>query len=73
MDIAQVWCVLLCDKVSFRMHWPSYADLRVNGTSLFDAYISFVYSWILVIQLGRMFSTKLFKLMPASAVVDSCL
>ncbi|XP_024357536.1 E3 SUMO-protein ligase SIZ2 isoform X3 [Physcomitrium patens] len=30
----QVWCVLLSDKVSFRMHWPSYADLRVNGISV---------------------------------------
>ncbi|XP_024382422.1 E3 SUMO-protein ligase SIZ1 isoform X3 [Physcomitrium patens] len=30
----QVWCVLLCDKVSFRMHWPSYADLRVNGMNV---------------------------------------
>ncbi|XP_024361682.1 E3 SUMO-protein ligase SIZ1 isoform X2 [Physcomitrium patens] len=27
----QVWCVLLSDNVSFRMHWPSFADLRVNG------------------------------------------
>lgn len=23
--------MLLNDKVSFRIHWPSYADLRVNG------------------------------------------
>ncbi|KAG0583950.1 hypothetical protein KC19_3G174400 [Ceratodon purpureus] len=30
----QVWCVLLSDKVSFRIHWPSYADLRVNGISV---------------------------------------
>ncbi|KAG0599443.1 hypothetical protein M758_12G152300 [Ceratodon purpureus] len=30
----QVWCVLLNDKVSFRIHWPSYADLRVNGVNV---------------------------------------
>ncbi|CAM6020685.1 unnamed protein product [Sphagnum balticum] len=27
----QVWCVLLNDKVPFRMHWPAYSDLRING------------------------------------------
>ncbi|XVE99354.1 hypothetical protein REPUB_Repub03eG0190900 [Reevesia pubescens] len=27
----QAWCVLLNDKVSFRMQWPQYADLHVNG------------------------------------------
>ncbi|XP_071698737.1 E3 SUMO-protein ligase SIZ1-like isoform X2 [Rutidosis leptorrhynchoides] len=27
----QVWCMLLNDKVSFRMQWPQYADLQVNG------------------------------------------
>lgn len=32
MDVFQVWCVLLSDKVSFRMHWPLSAVLRVNGT-----------------------------------------
>ncbi|CAM6097031.1 unnamed protein product [Calypogeia fissa] len=30
----QVWCVLLNDKVPFRIHWPAYADLRVNGVSV---------------------------------------
>ncbi|KAF5744685.1 E3 SUMO-protein ligase SIZ1 isoform X1 [Tripterygium wilfordii] len=27
----QAWCMLLNDKVSFRMHWPQYADLQING------------------------------------------
>ncbi|KAE8727651.1 E3 SUMO-protein ligase SIZ1 [Hibiscus syriacus] len=27
----QVGCLLLNDKVSFRMQWPQYADLQVNG------------------------------------------
>ncbi|KAL7085043.1 hypothetical protein ACP275_14G258300 [Erythranthe tilingii] len=27
----QAWCMLLNDKVTFRMHWPQYADLQVNG------------------------------------------
>ncbi|KAG4385812.1 hypothetical protein AAZX31_12G160400 [Glycine max] len=27
----QVWCMLLNDKVSFRMQWPQFADLKVNG------------------------------------------
>lgn len=27
----QVWCLLLNDKVSFRMQWPQHADLQVNG------------------------------------------
>ncbi|XP_044978733.1 E3 SUMO-protein ligase SIZ1-like [Hordeum vulgare subsp. vulgare] len=27
----QVWCMLLNDKVQFRMHWPQNADLQVNG------------------------------------------
>lgn len=26
--------MLLNDKVSFRMHWPSCPDLRINGTML---------------------------------------
>ncbi|KAH9289358.1 hypothetical protein KI387_033475, partial [Taxus chinensis] len=30
----QVWCILLNDKVPFRMHWPQNADLRVNGISI---------------------------------------
>ncbi|WVZ54980.1 hypothetical protein U9M48_005702 [Paspalum notatum var. saurae] len=28
---AQVWCILLNDKVPFRMHWPLNSDLQVNG------------------------------------------
>ncbi|PSR93024.1 E3 SUMO-protein like [Actinidia chinensis var. chinensis] len=27
----QAWCILLNDKVPFRMQWPLYADLKVNG------------------------------------------
>ncbi|KAJ7522680.1 hypothetical protein O6H91_18G022500 [Diphasiastrum complanatum] len=30
----QVWCILLNDKVPFRMHWPAYADVRVNGITV---------------------------------------
>ncbi|XP_010535588.1 PREDICTED: E3 SUMO-protein ligase SIZ1-like [Tarenaya hassleriana] len=27
----QAWCMLLNDKVQFRMQWPQYTDLQVNG------------------------------------------
>nr|POE57544.1 isoform 4 of e3 sumo-protein ligase siz1 [Quercus suber] len=27
----QAWCMLLNDKVPFRMQWPQFADLQVNG------------------------------------------
>ncbi|KAK8645406.1 hypothetical protein V6N13_119236 [Hibiscus sabdariffa] len=27
----QAWCMLLNDKVPFRMQWPQYADLQVNA------------------------------------------
>ncbi|CAM0874327.1 unnamed protein product [Alopecurus aequalis] len=27
----QVWCILLNDKVPFRMHWPLHSDMQVNG------------------------------------------
>ncbi|ESQ37481.1 hypothetical protein EUTSA_v10002397mg [Eutrema salsugineum] len=27
----QAWCMLLNDKVLFRIQWPQYADLQVNG------------------------------------------
>ncbi|OVA09898.1 zinc finger protein [Macleaya cordata] len=27
----QAWCMLLNDKVTFRMQWPQYSDLQVNG------------------------------------------
>ncbi|KAK4763333.1 hypothetical protein SAY86_009101 [Trapa natans] len=27
----QAWCMLLNDKVSFRMQWPQNADLQING------------------------------------------
>ncbi|KAL5711385.1 SUMO ligase siz1 [Ranunculus cassubicifolius] len=30
----QAWCVLLNDKVPFRMQWPQYADLQVNGVPI---------------------------------------
>ncbi|KAJ6803556.1 E3 SUMO-protein ligase SIZ1-like isoform X2 [Iris pallida] len=30
----QAWCILLNDKVPFRMHWPQHADLQVNGVPL---------------------------------------
>ncbi|XP_029125339.1 E3 SUMO-protein ligase SIZ1 isoform X1 [Cajanus cajan] len=27
----EAWCMLLNDKIPFRMQWPLYADLQVNG------------------------------------------
>ncbi|KAJ3676374.1 hypothetical protein LUZ60_003786 [Juncus effusus] len=30
----QVWCMLLNDKVQFRMQWPQFADLLINGISV---------------------------------------
>ncbi|XP_047091381.1 E3 SUMO-protein ligase SIZ2-like [Lolium rigidum] len=27
----QVWCILLDDKVPFRVHWPLQSDMQVNG------------------------------------------
>ncbi|KAL7199404.1 hypothetical protein ACSBR2_021643 [Camellia fascicularis] len=30
----QAWCMLLNDKVPFRMHWPQHAELQVNGMPL---------------------------------------
>ncbi|BFG22487.1 hypothetical protein CerSpe_087600 [Prunus speciosa] len=30
----QAWCMLLNDNVSFRMQWPQFADLQVNGMSV---------------------------------------
>nr|XP_043613532.1 E3 SUMO-protein ligase SIZ1-like isoform X2 [Erigeron canadensis] len=27
----QAWCILLNDNVPFRMQWPQYSDLKVNG------------------------------------------
>ncbi|KAG0519624.1 hypothetical protein BDA96_08G002700 [Sorghum bicolor] len=27
----QVWCILLSDKVPFRMQWPLHSDMQVNG------------------------------------------
>ncbi|KAF6150463.1 hypothetical protein GIB67_030264 [Kingdonia uniflora] len=27
----QAWCILLNDKVPFRMQWPQFTDLQVNG------------------------------------------
>lgn len=31
----QAWCMLLNDKVPFRMQWPQYTDLAVNGMLIF--------------------------------------
>ncbi|CAN1249507.1 E3 SUMO-protein ligase SIZ1 [Linum perenne] len=30
----QAWCMLFNDKVPFRMQWPQYADLQVNGNGV---------------------------------------
>ncbi|KAL8525498.1 hypothetical protein ACS0TY_014929 [Phlomoides rotata] len=30
----QAWCMLLNDKVTFRMQWPQHAELQVNGVSV---------------------------------------
>nr|ALE30149.1 SUMO E3 ligase [Dendrobium nobile] len=30
----QVWCILLNDKVQFRMQWPQHPDLQVNGVQI---------------------------------------
>ncbi|KAJ6793623.1 E3 SUMO-protein ligase SIZ1-like isoform X2 [Iris pallida] len=30
----QAWCILLNDKVPFRMQWPQHTDLQVNGVPL---------------------------------------
>ncbi|XP_078178890.1 DNA-binding protein with MIZ/SP-RING zinc finger, PHD-finger and SAP domain-containing protein [Carex rostrata] len=30
----QVWCMLINDKVQFRMHWPQHAELQVNGINV---------------------------------------
>lgn len=30
----QAWCILLNDEVPFRMQWPLFADLKVNGMQL---------------------------------------
>ncbi|XP_038894174.1 E3 SUMO-protein ligase SIZ1 isoform X1 [Benincasa hispida] len=30
----QAWCMLLNDKVPFRMQWPQYADLQINGLAV---------------------------------------
>lgn len=27
----QAWCILLNDSVQYRMQWPQYPDLKVNG------------------------------------------
>ncbi|XP_020204348.1 E3 SUMO-protein ligase SIZ1 isoform X2 [Cajanus cajan] len=29
--LSMAWCMLLNDKIPFRMQWPLYADLQVNG------------------------------------------
>ncbi|KAI4385501.1 hypothetical protein MLD38_003520 [Melastoma candidum] len=30
----QAWCMLLNDKVPFRIQWPQYADLQINGLAV---------------------------------------
>ncbi|XP_018446888.2 E3 SUMO-protein ligase SIZ1 isoform X2 [Raphanus sativus] len=30
----QAWCMLLNDKVVFRMQWPQYPELQINGTTV---------------------------------------
>ncbi|XP_039136793.1 E3 SUMO-protein ligase SIZ1 [Dioscorea cayenensis subsp. rotundata] len=30
----QIWCILLNDKVPFRMQWPQYTELQVNANSV---------------------------------------
>ncbi|XP_022998844.1 E3 SUMO-protein ligase SIZ1-like isoform X1 [Cucurbita maxima] len=30
----QAWCMLLNDKVPFRMQWPQYAELQINGLAV---------------------------------------
>ncbi|XP_050386175.1 E3 SUMO-protein ligase SIZ1-like [Argentina anserina] len=30
----QAWCMLLNDSVSFRLQWPQYAELKVNGMNV---------------------------------------
>ncbi|KAL8057559.1 hypothetical protein ABFS82_04G191500 [Erythranthe guttata] len=30
----QAWCMLLNDKVTFRMHWPQQTDLQINGVAV---------------------------------------
>ncbi|KAI7738795.1 hypothetical protein M8C21_021092 [Ambrosia artemisiifolia] len=31
IDVQVAWCILLNDSVQFRMQWPCYPDLKVNG------------------------------------------
>ncbi|KAK3004828.1 hypothetical protein RJ639_019492 [Escallonia herrerae] len=31
LNLGLVWCMLLNDSVPFRMQWPQFADLKVNG------------------------------------------
>ncbi|XP_076950206.1 E3 SUMO-protein ligase SIZ1-like isoform X2 [Bidens hawaiensis] len=30
----QAWCMLLNDKVAFRLQWPQYAELQINGVPM---------------------------------------
>jgi len=32
--LMQVWCILLSDKVPFRMQWPLHSDMQVNGNAV---------------------------------------
>jgi len=46
----QVWCILLNDKVPFRMHWPLHSDMQINGIWLY-AYSLIVFCRKLFIEL----------------------
>lgn len=41
--------MLLNDKVPFRMQWPQYADLQVNGMVVIYIFLSF-FSLLVVIE-----------------------
>ncbi|KAA3485844.1 E3 SUMO-protein ligase SIZ1-like isoform X1 [Gossypium australe] len=51
----QAWCMLLNDKVPFRMQWPQYADLQVNGTSI-NGFLRLLSNLLLLLRLNY-FST----------------
>ena len=34
VNFIQAWCMLLNDKVTFRMQWPQDADVQINGKHL---------------------------------------
>lgn len=44
--------MLLNDKVSFRMQWPQYADLQVNG--MLCLFFSLIASCCLIVEDGKL-------------------